>query len=75
MRGNILLLCPEVCQGDVANWKELNTHIERVAAYQRTGQYRAPSSASETNSSYDNAREVEGLITQPLTLKLICTYP
>ena len=35
-RGNILLLCPEVCQGDAANWKELNTRIERVAAYQRT---------------------------------------
>ena len=33
MRGNILLLSPEVCQGDAANWKEPNTHIERVAAY------------------------------------------
>ena len=33
--GNILLLCPEVCQGDVANWKEPNMHIEWVAAYQR----------------------------------------
>ena len=34
-RGNILLLCPEVCQGDAANWKELNTCIEQVAAYIR----------------------------------------
>ena len=34
-RGNILLLCLEVCQGDAANWKEPNTHIERVAAYQQ----------------------------------------
>ena len=34
-RGNILLLCPEVCQGDVANWKEPNMRIEQVAAYQR----------------------------------------
>ena len=34
-RGNILLLCPEVCQGDAANWKEPNTCTEWVAAYQR----------------------------------------
>ena len=33
MRGNILLLSPEVCQGDAANWKEPNMHIEWVAAY------------------------------------------
>ena len=32
-RGNILLLCPEVCQGDAANWKELNMRIEWVAAH------------------------------------------
>ena len=32
-RGNILLLCPEVCQGYAANWKEPNMRIEQGAAY------------------------------------------
>ena len=56
---NILLLCPEVHQGDAANWKEPNMRIEQGATYHQdqhkqphnqAGRNRGNSSGSSTST-------------------------
>ena len=65
-RRNILLLCPEVRQGDVANWKEPNTGIERGAAYHRFDHNSVNSEPISVNISSDCSWERE----QPVTTQV-----
>ena len=64
MHGNILLLCPDVGQGDAPNQKVGNTHIGQSAAYQQrflvSSKNSWMASSSSSLSQFESSSLAEG---------------